>query len=406
MTDIAALGIQIDSKPAVSAGDALDDFALAAGRAEDAAQDLGAAASKAGKPLAGVGKGMGSVAYQSRYMAQQLSQVAQQTMASGNFIQALAIQLPDLAGNFGAVGIAAGVLAGIALPLVASLFMETGDEAERAKDILEATAKAVDTFVASSQAAAAPMEDLVETYGRMADEAQRALQALAAADQLEAMQAIQAQIDLLADSLLKTVTAREALAAGTGTRQLVDDFGMLASNARAFEKALADLQGASSLDQQADAAMRVMNALDDARDAAGNLPPPLQEAYDAAAAIVPEVAKVNNQVDQLAGLLRLAAGAADSASAAVSGIGKAASGAYGAVSSLVAKMWEMGQARAAYSKSVGGGRGLGRGGPELDPYGYRAQLERDSKWKPPSSGAGSGGGGGGGVEPGRCPSQP
>ena len=56
--------------------------------------------------------------YQMRMMAMQLSQVAQQTSATGNFMQALAIQLPDLALGFGTVGIAIGVLAGILLPLI------------------------------------------------------------------------------------------------------------------------------------------------------------------------------------------------------------------------------------------------------------------------------------------------
>ena len=43
--------------------------------------------------------------------------------------------------------------------------------------------------------------------------------------------------------------------------------------------------------------------------------------------------------------------------------------------------------RAAYSAAVGAGRGLNMGGPELDPYGFRAQLERD---KARTSGSGGG----------------
>ena len=61
---------------------------------------------------------MSSMAYQSRMMGMQLSQVAQQTMVTGNFMQALAVQLPDLGLGFGVVGMAAGVIAGIALPLL------------------------------------------------------------------------------------------------------------------------------------------------------------------------------------------------------------------------------------------------------------------------------------------------
>lgn len=43
--------------------------------------------------------------------------------------------------------------------------------------------------------------------------------------------------------------------------------------------------------------------------------------------------------------------------------------------------------RAAYSAAVGAGRGLNMGGPELDPFGFRAQLERD---KAKTSGSGGG----------------
>ena len=53
-----------------------------------------------------------------RQASMQLSQVAQQGSVTGNYLQALAIQLPDLALGFGTVGIIAGALAGsLAMPL-------------------------------------------------------------------------------------------------------------------------------------------------------------------------------------------------------------------------------------------------------------------------------------------------
>ncbi|MFK5282000.1 hypothetical protein ACI3PL_20830, partial [Lacticaseibacillus paracasei] len=79
-----------------------------------AAQDL--AAVSRGRLVTGMSAG----GNQSRMMAMQLSQVAQQASATGNWVQALAIQLPDMALGFGAVGIAAGVLASVTLPLLVS----------------------------------------------------------------------------------------------------------------------------------------------------------------------------------------------------------------------------------------------------------------------------------------------
>ncbi|WP_339892191.1 hypothetical protein [uncultured Alteromonas sp.] len=53
-----------------------------------------------------------------RQASMQLSQVAQQGSVTGNYLQALAIQLPDLALGFGTIGIIAGALAGsLAIPL-------------------------------------------------------------------------------------------------------------------------------------------------------------------------------------------------------------------------------------------------------------------------------------------------
>lgn len=50
-------------------------------------------------------------------------------------------------------------------------------------------------------------------------------------------------------------------------------------------------------------------------------------------------------------------------------------------------------AAAAQAAAVGAGRGLGRQGPELDPYGFRAQLERDRAAADRDSDTASGGGG-------------
>lgn len=74
------------------------------------------AANKSTKPLEsgfnGVRKSSGKLGNSIRQASMQLSQVAQQGSVTGNYMQALAIQLPDLALGFGTVGIIAGALAG------------------------------------------------------------------------------------------------------------------------------------------------------------------------------------------------------------------------------------------------------------------------------------------------------
>lgn len=97
MADIAELGVRVTSTGVDQATAGLTKLSGAAAQAE--------------KAVAGNSQN-------ARMMAMQLSQVAQQTQATGNFMQALAIQLPDMALGFGTVGIAIGILAGIMLPLV------------------------------------------------------------------------------------------------------------------------------------------------------------------------------------------------------------------------------------------------------------------------------------------------
>ncbi|ETX26513.1 hypothetical protein, partial [Roseivivax isoporae] len=80
-----------------------------------------------------------------RQVSMQLSQVAQQGAATGNYLQALAIQAPDLALGFGALGIAAGA----AIPIlfgVAQAAMGASEEIEKldVQGAYSAAASAID----------------------------------------------------------------------------------------------------------------------------------------------------------------------------------------------------------------------------------------------------------------------
>ncbi|MGQ3280931.1 MAG: hypothetical protein ACT6WE_30970 [Shinella sp.] len=124
MTDFATLVLAADSRGLVTGEQALDRLAVAAEKTESRA---GKALSDVGKAAEQVGKQSLYAAQNSRLMAMQLSQVAQQASATGNWLQALAIQLPDLVLGFGPIGIAAGAAAGAVLAYFASY--EGGDDA-------------------------------------------------------------------------------------------------------------------------------------------------------------------------------------------------------------------------------------------------------------------------------------
>jgi hypothetical protein len=145
MTDIAELGIRIDSSPAARATKDLQTFTAVAMQADDAAQDL--AASSRGRLV----PGMSAAGQQSRMFAMQLSQVAQQASATGNFVQALAIQLPDMAMGFGAAGIAAGVLASVTLPLLVNMFGQSREQSDELTAALERQAEISDALTAAAR---------------------------------------------------------------------------------------------------------------------------------------------------------------------------------------------------------------------------------------------------------------
>lgn len=317
MAELSALNIKItgdatDLKAAV--GSATTEL----GKITTAADRANAGSARLATGLGNTGAAAAGSSHMLRGVAQQLSQVGQQTMATGNFVQALAIQLPDIGIGFGAIGAAAGLLAGIALPLLMSAFGGTGAEAKSLSDALDDMDEAVSSFTSSAQAASAPMVDLAEKYGTLAKEARAALEAMAGADRVVALNAVREAITAINANLLETVTAREALLAGGGIRQLSDDFGLLQSQANAVRDALVALETAQGVEAQVAAARRLMRALDDARNSAGELPPELQLAYDAAARIVPEVAAIAGATDV----------ATASARALGDGFGYAASRAY------------------------------------------------------------------------------
>lgn len=219
--DVAQLGISVTSNGVDQATKGLDGLSGAAGRAEKASSDLskttggasgaaaaaakaygqqGTAAVSASKQIELMNRAanqnsaaMGGFNSQLRMASMQLSQVAQQVQAGTGFLQAFAIQLPDLALGFGPIGIAAGVAAGAVLTyfshilssgpeanltlaeqakLIRKVADEWGDAAPKLSayaDGLERLAKANDLLAAANSAAQAqftPIVDLLSTINQ------------------------------------------------------------------------------------------------------------------------------------------------------------------------------------------------------------------------------------------------
>jgi len=115
MTDIAKLAIQAETKGVTQAQGQLDKLSTSAGKAEKSTKNYASQSNDATKAS-------GSFSSASRNLSFQLSQVAQQGAVTGNYLQALTIQLPDMLLSFGTLGILIGAAAGaLGGPLINAL---------------------------------------------------------------------------------------------------------------------------------------------------------------------------------------------------------------------------------------------------------------------------------------------
>ncbi|MCW1431406.1 D-Ala-D-Ala carboxypeptidase family metallohydrolase [Novosphingobium sp. JCM 18896] len=140
--------LQKDMKDAQRAIDAMT------GGAEAGFNKSGRAASNMARAAQDAAAGMNKASGQGRMMAQQFSQMAQQVMAGGNAIQALAIQLPDIVSQLNASGQAANKFAafmggpwGIALTSAIALAASFGFEMLKGEESTKKNERAQRSFV-------------------------------------------------------------------------------------------------------------------------------------------------------------------------------------------------------------------------------------------------------------------
>lgn len=287
MADFATLVLAADSRSLKAGEKDLDSISATAESAER----------RVNSATDGMAKGFNAVAKQSNFAGQQmrmtsmqLSQVAQQASATGDWLQAIAIQLPDLALGLGPIGILAGAAAGALLPLVANLVMTQEEAAELAEKIkaLEAATEAYESAVADASLSA---KDLVDRFGEQAEGAQRAYQALRQLRELEygdklrqaseaiqaSLQDIEASVDRFQTATLNFLPKEAIMAAQQETQYLAREFGITAIQAHEITNALNELERATGPREVASAAMNLSTVLKDAADEGAKLPPTLRD---------------------------------------------------------------------------------------------------------------------------------
>ncbi len=296
MSDFATLVLAADSRSLKSGERDLDSIGSTAERTEK----------RVTKATDGVSKGLNEIGRQSTFANQQmrmtsmqLSQVAQQASATGDWLQAIAIQIPDLALGLGPIGILAGAAAGSLLPLAAN-FLTAAGNADELEDAMSRLKKATDSYADAVANSLLPADDLIQKFGGQAEGAGRVYDAMRKIAELEfarsidnARTAMAATLETLSESVerfeLLSSLPRMATdgfdAFAVEVQRLAHEFGLTSDQAQKIVQAMEDLSNAQGATQIAEAAQRLGDELSNAVAAGAKLSPELEnvqkDAYQA-----------------------------------------------------------------------------------------------------------------------------
>ncbi len=310
---MAGLRLQLDpsgmvagERQAENALDRLKGKAATTGRELDV---LGAKGQRAGVVLAGgatqAASGMQRFSAAARPVSMQLSQVAQQTMATGNAVQALAIQLPDIGLAFGTIGTVVGVLAGIGLPILISALGGVDEKGDSLTETLDTLAGSVGSLKSSIDDANQSWSDMSYQFGENTAKARELFALIVEMRTFDAEQSLAASTAAITESLGGLVSYyqkyqeislsiydnedRRRVQAGQ-LRDLIadmgDEYGLTLIQARDVTSALDAMANASGPAQVADSARSLYESLMDAKRAGAEIPPEMidtaREALNAA----------------------------------------------------------------------------------------------------------------------------
>lgn len=344
------------------------------------------------------GRGLNEFGFYAQQVGYQVGDFFVQVQSGTNFLVAFGQQFTQLAGLIPGVF---GAILGIGVSALTALGAGLMRSSESARTFQDALTSANDVLSETKDLAALARGDvavLTEEFGRLTP-ATRALAearvALGLRDMSDAAKALRDELTEMynGNAWLNVSRAEELYAA----------FGFAGNASRQLEAALVDLKNQETLQGQADAATRLRElfismagpvqsmtkdelafylSIVDAEQATRNLLDRTGEVKDETSGWKRMLEGVKTVLDSIDGM-------------ALSVSLDLQSTASGWASEFLGKLTTGLENKAEYVKAVGGGRGLGMGGPELDPYGFRKQLDRVPAGKSGSSGSKRSGGGGG-----------
>lgn len=260
------------------------------------------------KSNAAISASFGNMSKSARWNLQnvsyQLQDIFVQIAGGQGAVRALSQQLPQLLGGFGAFGALAGVAVG-AIGALAPMIFQADEKAKSFDDTVKGMNSALSSAVSAAKAARVPYEDLVKTYGNMADEARRALDGMAALSAGDAVRSVKALLsgdegmslysDLVQGTNIDNV-ARGFDYAVDAAERLKTEYNLTTTEAKNLLSAFYAFNRADTLERQARAAAEFQEQMVEAYGNVNEMPPLMRQLYEAMASVVTKGAEFG-QID-------------------------------------------------------------------------------------------------------------
>ncbi|MDG4650119.1 hypothetical protein P6F26_16850 [Roseibacterium sp. SDUM158017] len=310
MTDIATLGLRVDSRQLAQGTQALDRLGDQATMTErqttQATTRMTRGFAASGAAAAGMSRSFSLGGNSTRMLSMQLSQVAQQAAAGGGFLRALAIQLPDIGLAFGTIGIAAGVAAGALLPLIGNL-INLESEARDFESVMDQLDAVMGGIESTTSILEMSVRELSEEYGTAAT---RVRQFALAAAELRVEQLndnLRDQVQILGQAT-ESFRQFEGTAFSSGTMlstaigNIASQFQVTREEARQLAGLFRELDEAATFAEQQSTLEQMNASFREMGVEASNIPPELREALLQAVELSNEADRAAKAAEDLAAL--------------------------------------------------------------------------------------------------------
>lgn len=250
-----------------------------------------------------LGSASGAARSQIQNAAFQLQDITVQIQGGTAASTALAQQLPQLAGAFGAVGAVVGAGLGIGIPILAAAFGGTTEQAKSLEDQMDALTGATASFQEATDLARGSTAELRDIFGQYSEDVRQTLVLLSDIEQQKAFEALTASASAAYDEmsriklLIADIMSGDAPESPAVTRILKDEFQLTYNEAARLLTILDHLRNAKGPEDAANHAQRLRDHMISVYGAVDDIPPVLRNVLEAVLKIDVEASKVVKTLD-------------------------------------------------------------------------------------------------------------